>query len=1140
MNPDAMTQRPSALIIVGMHRSGTSVFTSMLSRLGYAVGAHLLPPSEDNRLGFWENTRFVALHEEIMAAEGVSWDDARPMPTDWLLRAEERGHKRMLAEAIIAEFGRESHWLVKDPRICRLFPLWAHVLDELRIDRACILPIRHPVEVAKSLRARNDWPIHYGELLWLRNVFDSVRDTANQRRCAVIYDRLLDDPVETLDAAMRLLGGGAIPEHAKASITGMLQREEKHHYSGLHGEGATVFSQLALDAYATLERIAGEESGFDALEPLARDFEALWASHAVALDAVVDKLQVSRRSDLLAHAELSRLRDVIENQLDALDDDDPRHELVARGGGHEQLAGMSSAASGASPDNGARLVALSRQVRGMRTGIDDRLTALTEQIQSMHDMLARRLDAVDTEAASTRAAVDSLSQRASDMSSAFAEEAARINAENRDVHARLAAKISAQDDSAVERLRSYAAGNQVLLDGLQDQITRLKTSEQELLRATRPSRALIALPGRIRRGLKPFVRRGLRALLLLPPGSATAKRRRLQYVKDSYYALRTGMNRISVVADADALAGDRWSDKPPYTPTRCATPCSPRIDISVVLYRSARWIDSFVQSVVALDYPQQNLRLLIRDHSPDEDSRAAFDAACTRHALNLAEVVYTRAENLGFGSGHNANLKLSTADYFLVCNVDGRFERDSLIESTRAIAASDQRVAAWEFRQTPYEHPKHYDPVTMQVSWVSGACVLFRSERLRAVGGFDDAIFMYGEDVDLSYRLRAKGGVLVYVPKARFRHDTYEEAEQFKPLQFHGSTLANALLRLRFGRVVDLIALPSMWRGLSATARTLGVAAGYVANTRVLLRKAPRFFLSRFKIGRIRVPFAVWDYGVRRDGAFERVPDPIRDAPLVSVLVRTYRGRAHLLRQALASIASQTYGNIEVVVVEDKGDTMRSAVEDMAAKLGLSVRYFCSDAVESNRCDAGNLALEQALGEYCCFLDDDDLFYADHVEYLVSKMRENPEFNGCYSLAFEAEILSDSGGAVGYKQMSCEVRPEMRREFDQDALAHFNYMPIQAVLFKRELVRRHGGFDRDLENLEDWELWRRYASGAGFRYCPKVTSIYHVPYDPEKVASRQSTLDGYYAKAKAIGDAAAARMPAAGAAVESQASTADG
>ena len=93
------------------------------------------------------------------------------------------------------------------------------------------------------------------------------------------------------------------------------------------------------------------------------------------------------------------------------------------------------------------------------------------------------------------------------------------------------------------------------------------------------------------------------------------------------------------------------------------------------------------------------------------------------------------------------------------------------------IARNDERrVAAWELRQIPYEHPKAYDPVTLDVPWVSGAATLFRRSTWDAVGGFDPALFMYGEDVDLSWRLRAKGFRLRYLPKLAVVHRTYAVA----------------------------------------------------------------------------------------------------------------------------------------------------------------------------------------------------------------------------------------------------------------------------------------------------------------------------------------------------------------------------
>ena len=227
------------------------------------------------------------------------------------------------------------------------------------------------------------------------------------------------------------------------------------------------------------------------------------------------------------------------------------------------------------------------------------------------------------------------------------------------------------------------------------------------------------------------------------------------------------------------------------------------------------------------------------------------------------------------------------------------------------------------------------------------------------------------------------------------------------------------------------------------------------------------------------------------------------------MIVRTYRGRGELLRQALASIANQTYANIEAVVVEDKGDTLRELVAHCALELGLTVSYHVCVDPDSNRCRTGNIGLARARGRYFCFLDDDDLLFADHAEYLVARHAARPTAAACYSLAWEAKIVNVGEGSRYLEVMhGCPVG--MKRTFDRDLMRMMNYIPIQAVLFKRELFEQYGGFNERLENLEDWELWRRYSNAHEFLYCPKTTSLYHVPFDPGKQAARQAKLDEYY------------------------------
>jgi glycosyltransferase involved in cell wall biosynthesis len=165
---------------------------------------------------------------------------------------------------------------------------------------------------------------------------------------------------------------------------------------------------------------------------------------------------------------------------------------------------------------------------------------------------------------------------------------------------------------------------------------------------------------------------------------------------------------------------------------------------------------------------------------------------------------------------------------------------------------------------------------------------------------------------------------------------------------------------------------------------------------------------------------------------------------------------------------------------------------------------------------AGNKALEAATGQLCCFLDDDDLFYADHLEVLVSEWLKQPALGAVYSLSYEVRTQVQSEEPWVYQNVMHSLIH--RQPFSRPILWHHNYFPIQTVLFQRTLFEEHGGFDLDLENLEDWNLWVRYSLKNEFKLVPKVTSLYRVPDQLDKALQRQAVLDDYYAKAKAKHD----------------------
>lgn len=227
--------------------------------------------------------------------------------------------------------------------------------------------------------------------------------------------------------------------------------------------------------------------------------------------------------------------------------------------------------------------------------------------------------------------------------------------------------------------------------------------------------------------------------------------------------------------------------------------------ISIVTYHPnqaelSRLAETLIEELASLRADLGSVTIRILDNSEDSGVLASLHgnfAWATGDRLNL-DIAASRA-NLGFGAGHNANVAKEQATFILFLNQDIEIEPGVLSALLDTAQADEPQVAAWEMRQIPYEHPKDYDPVRLDTCWVSGAATLFRREAFNAVGGFDSNIFMYGEDVDLSWRLRAAGWRLRYLPRCAVVHRTYAVPGEIKRMQVLGGTLTNLCLRARYG-----------------------------------------------------------------------------------------------------------------------------------------------------------------------------------------------------------------------------------------------------------------------------------------------------------------------------------------------------
>jgi hypothetical protein len=188
-----------AVLVLGMHRSGTSALARGLQMLGVYLGNDFISPKPDNPTGYWEDRNIYEINERLLAVFGLKWekvaliDDARwDAPAVEALRTE-------AVEYLRSQFVSHPLWGFKDPRTIRLLPFWRSVLRSLDVDECYLLVIRNPRSVANSLMRRHGMDAVTAHLLWLVYVVPNLSMIANRPFVVADYDLVMANPRQELE-----------------------------------------------------------------------------------------------------------------------------------------------------------------------------------------------------------------------------------------------------------------------------------------------------------------------------------------------------------------------------------------------------------------------------------------------------------------------------------------------------------------------------------------------------------------------------------------------------------------------------------------------------------------------------------------------------------------------------------------------------------------------------------------------------------------------------------------------------------------------------------------------------------------------------------------------------------------------------
>jgi len=294
------------LVVLGMHRSGTSAVTGALCELGFPVGGPALPAAADNPLGYFENADAVDINEALLLDLGRGWDDLRGLPDGWQASdAAEDARQRIgvWLDRVDAPAGR---LILKDPRLCLVFPVWREVLESRGIDLRVVLAHRALPEIVASLVKRDGLAERNALLLTLAHLLAAEFGSRGLVRSACHYSALLDNPAEAIERLISELEIGPMAEEAIARALSKFDPGQRHHRHEGRPLGCEGLEDIC-DAVAWTGRVRGTVSALD-------DRFAIRVANACREGAAT----MQPRADALSEARRSARRFAIEaRKLDA-------------------------------------------------------------------------------------------------------------------------------------------------------------------------------------------------------------------------------------------------------------------------------------------------------------------------------------------------------------------------------------------------------------------------------------------------------------------------------------------------------------------------------------------------------------------------------------------------------------------------------------------------------------------------------------------------------------------------------------------------------------------------------------------------------------------------------------------------------
>jgi hypothetical protein len=251
------------VLVIGMHRSGTSATTRLINLLGLSMcpDEDLIGAGPGNEAGYWESSRLTNLNEELFGVMGGAWWRPPVLTGDRLATAVAEQGARALER--LRQSYPEEPWVWKDPRNCILLPFWRRLIEQPVV----VLALRNLHDVCESLNARNGFPLEWSLAMCERYLGHALRALDGMPVVATRYEQLVDDPgswIESTAAGLEALGV-RVARPTPADVAALVRSDLRHSRHADEGFRDLPFTPPLRALAGTLAELSGPYESFPRL-----------------------------------------------------------------------------------------------------------------------------------------------------------------------------------------------------------------------------------------------------------------------------------------------------------------------------------------------------------------------------------------------------------------------------------------------------------------------------------------------------------------------------------------------------------------------------------------------------------------------------------------------------------------------------------------------------------------------------------------------------------------------------------------------------------------------------------------------------------------------------------------------------------